>query len=257
MSDHEDYEDAARVQSIADARRAQGNNRAAELAAIRARAEREQYEYSEKWEPDGDGPPYLLSAYLKFGGSLALDLEEPAGAECIALRDLVQVQQDRRTLLARLDALEKHDMAVYAAYLDTIRDLRAQLDAALAERDQYLADFTAELDGGKEMRRVLGARDGETLWGCVERVAAERNAAHARLDEAEIGLRSALHEIAQLQQDRITLYADCNSAHALLSDIRTYLETRPTRTPMIERLVTAIVAETVPTANVARIDELP
>lgn len=53
-------------------------------------------------------------------------------------------------------------------------DVAALLDAvvwARAERDAHLADYTAELNGGREMRKVLGARDGETLWGCVERTA--------------------------------------------------------------------------------------
>jgi hypothetical protein len=55
-----------------------------------------------------------------------------------------------------------------------VGDMTALLDAleqARAERDAHLADFTAELEGGYEMRKTLGAREGETLWGCVERVA--------------------------------------------------------------------------------------
>ena len=53
-------------------------------------------------------------------------------------------------------------------------DVAALLDAvtwARTERDAYLKDYTAELDGGREMRKTLGAYEGETLWGCVERMA--------------------------------------------------------------------------------------
>lgn len=59
-----------------------------------------------------------------------------------------------------------------------------------------------------------------------------------RIALAAEGAMTAMNEaIQRLVQQR-------DDAHALLTEIRAYLETRPTRTPMVERIISRIIAQT-------------
>ncbi len=141
MSDDYDYEDAARVQSLADARRAQADDRAAELAAIRSRAEQELYAYDE--ECDGDD---IVSAYLLISGSRALDITEPSGAEMFVLEEVIRGQWDRRTLLTLLDDLERERDAIAAAAEAAVTALNSSIQRLADQRDSAYAQMKAARD---------------------------------------------------------------------------------------------------------------
>ena len=106
----------------------------------------------------------------------------------------------RAVRLARLRAFaETGAIGVYDAddLHDDVRWLLSECQRLQGERDAFLADYTAELEGGMEMRKLFGARQGETLWGCVERVAAELDAVAKLVRE-----RDALQdEVLRLRSD--------------------------------------------------------
>lgn len=131
-------------------------DRAAELAAIRSRAERLLYEYGEDWRydhredwpPEGDDAPYLASAWLFDGISRILDLDEPDDDERAALRELVQAQHDRRVLLARLDEVTAAAEAVLAEYSRADAELHAAR-AVVAEARLFAGGARPEPDTPK------------------------------------------------------------------------------------------------------------
>jgi hypothetical protein len=55
-----------------------------------------------------------------------------------------------------------------------VKKLQAKLAEVEAERDAYKRDFGAELDGNAAMRTRLGARESETMFAFVDRLAAEQ-----------------------------------------------------------------------------------
>lgn len=65
---------------------------------------------------------------------------------------------------------------------ESAKDLRAAIEAALAEaQDTYKADLDAELAGNALLRKRLGARENETMFQFVDRLAAEQTQPVARL----------------------------------------------------------------------------
>ncbi len=127
MSDHEDYEDA---------------DRAAELAAIRSRAEREQYEYSERQEDSGHLAVWVECAECEDGFYLV----EPSEGQRAALRELMQAQQDRRALLARLDEVETERDAIAQAAEAAVTALNAAVQRLGQQRDDAHAQMKAACD---------------------------------------------------------------------------------------------------------------
>jgi hypothetical protein len=57
------------------------------------------------------------------------------------------------------------------------------LERVKAERDHYLAEWTAELEGGGALRKCLGAQPDETIWQAAERVVASNARLRAALEQ--------------------------------------------------------------------------
>ncbi len=142
MSDHENYVAELRARAHADARRAQGNDRAADLTAIRSRAEREPYEYGERYEQSGRFAVWVECEECEDGFYLV----EPSEGQRAALRELVQAQHDRQTLLARLDEAEAERDAVVQGSLATVGALNAAVGRIADQRDADRAQMKAARD---------------------------------------------------------------------------------------------------------------
>ncbi len=84
--------------------------------------------------------------------------------------------QEIARIRTKLEAFPPYD------WEDDVEALLNHLERAQADRDEYLANFTAELEGGREMRLRMGARNGETLFGCMERLIANLVDAERRAD---------------------------------------------------------------------------
>lgn len=135
-------------------------DRAAELAAIRARAAGEVYTYHEDLSEDGR---YAYEATIRRGDTTIIDFDEPMDAERAALRALVQAQADRRALLARLD------------------EATAAADAAIAEYSRY----AAELQAARAFIRAI--RDAAIIGGWTEHQSALLAAYDAVRPAVDIG----------------------------------------------------------------------
>lgn len=60
--------------------------------------------------------------------------------------------------------------------------LAAELEQCKKESDELKAALQAELDGNKEIRKILGAKENETMFMMAERIASERTEALKALE---------------------------------------------------------------------------
>lgn len=72
--------------------------------------------------------------------------------------------------------------------------MRKDLASARSDRDAYKADFDAELEGNKELRKKYGAHDDETMFQFIARIVEESGREVSDLECANNALRSDLND---------------------------------------------------------------
>jgi hypothetical protein len=95
------------------------------------------------------------------------------------LRELDAYIENYQKLEARADAAE----ARIASLCDAHEQQFIAREAAEALAAAYKRDWQAELDGNAALRLAYGARDDETMFGFLDRLKAEKDAAKARCQE--------------------------------------------------------------------------
>jgi chromosome segregation ATPase len=97
-----------------------------------------------------------------------------------------------------------------------VASLRAQLTQTEQQRDAFRRDFDAELDGNALLRRRLGARESETMFAFVDRLAQEHAEVRAQLTEAQQA-RDALTPAAR---NYYPMFKRAEAAEASLASLR-------------------------------------
>ncbi|KPA73804.1 hypothetical protein ABB37_09685 [Leptomonas pyrrhocoris] len=169
--------------------------------------------------------------------------------------DIDAVKQQRRTLKAEIRkyedivASEKHDLLASLERVEAqAKELGAQCDAALAEKDRVEAEYVAALDEYEKLHFfVRDIQDAEERLQSREDLEAKLQRDSLEWAEEEHALRRQLHQLQQQQsQARRTQQAELQEAEAQLASVeRRQREARAARCGEVQEATTRTAAAVV------------